>query len=147
MNLSHLIKNAVFLVALSVLTGCSNLSVNDREPSGPSTPTPGKPINSDGSIELEEGDSLFVIRKDGTIVPVTEDGREYTRCGKAQTDGKVCRIFRGGITVTDLEELSIMRLRYSGSGVCQMFVFYNRALEKMDYVFNPNDPNCAHHHP
>lgn len=148
MNISRFLSIAFIALCGPILAGCSNLqSLNERPSDREVKASTGASIAL-SEITLEEGDSLFKISRDGTIVPVTEGGKTYARCvdEEDQSGLPVCRIFRGDITVTDLDQFSIVRLRYTGSPQCQMWSYYNKARDRREYVFNPNDPNCADHH-
>lgn len=150
MDLLRIGVASVVGISLSLSVGCANqqsLFDSDKSPSYGQQPdkpkTPGQPLPS---VELNDGDVLVKITAKGDVVPVTEQGKAYESCGKEGGKKTVCRIYEGDITVTDIDDISITRLRYTGSGECEILSFIIRGTRERRLMFNPNDPDCIEHH-
>lgn len=145
MNMCRMIVVATFVSSLSILSGCTHLPSSDTRPYG-SAKQPGSLSEPLPAVSLEEGDLLLKVTKDGVIVPLTREGKPYTRCDSGPDAKNRCRIFKGDITVTDLDSFSVTRLSYTGSGMCELVSFYNPVMRQVISFYNPNDPDCAQHH-
>ena len=126
------------------MVGCSSVSVTEDQ-TQPGNDQTLPPMNN-GGLHLEPGELLVKIGGDGTIIPLTSDGVPYESCSQGRNEKKrACLPFVGKVTLTGLDDISITRLRYTGSGECEMIVHYNAVLKKKMIYYNPNDPDCREH--
>lgn len=137
---------AFLMLSVSVLSACSNFPSTGGSGYERPAPNPETDLEPRSELQLNEGDILLKVTDEGAIVPVTEDGKEYVECSDDRAAKNACRIFEGGITVKDLDAITVTRLRYTGSGQCEVLSFFNPIIGRMVFVYNPNDLDCREHH-
>ncbi len=80
----------------------------------------------------------FQMDKNGSLVPVTKDGKPFVRCGGKEIER--CGLSKEGIKVTSLKTVSITEIKYEFNPKCRTIqISFDGFTMSFD---DPTDPAC-----
>lgn len=138
MSIKKLIAASLIPMSLLTAAGCSAQQPTREVP----VKLPTLPVDSTKETReftKDEGVS-FGVNSQGAIIPVSKSGKPFKVCGTLD-DPKSCSLFKKGIAINKMEQVSITKIEHQINPTCLIYVV---RFQGKDYIyFDPSDPNCA----
>lgn len=80
----------------------------------------------------------FKLNREGNLVPINKEGREFASCGTMEQN--TCAPFKDKVTLTNMQFTAIAKMDYKINPTCQLYLVIVNGHSIVYY--DPLDPNC-----